>query len=231
VTPQSTATVNRARGSRLHPSAPTSSAPLSVADESRAWVEALKSRGPAYDDAVERLHALLVRAARHEVSRRRASLSYVRGEELEDIAMQAADDALMAVLRKLDDFHGASRFSTWAYKFALLEAGVRLRRRAWQEREVVLDTDSWTQLAAATPGADTDAEGSELLQALSDCIGEDLTPHQRQVLVALAMDGVPIDVLAERLSTTRGALYKTLHDARRKLRTEMAGRGFPVEAV
>jgi RNA polymerase sigma-70 factor, ECF subfamily len=231
VTPQGGATVSRAGGSRLQLPVPTSSAPLSAADESRAWVEALKSRGPAYDEAVERLHALLLRAARHEVSRRRASLSYVRGEELEDIAMYAADDALMAILGKLDDFRGASRFTTWAYKFALLEAGVRLRRRAWQEREVVLDTDSWTRIAASTPGADTNAEDSEQLHALSDCIGEDLTPHQRQVLVALAIDGVPIDVLAERLGSTRGALYKTLHDARRKLRSKMIDRGFPVEAI
>jgi RNA polymerase sigma-70 factor (ECF subfamily) len=231
VTPQGAATVSRAGGSRLQLPAPTSSAPLSAADESRAWIEALKSRGPAYDDAVERLHTLLVRGARHEVSRRRASLFYVRGEELDDIAMQAADDALMAVLGKLDDFRGASRFTTWAYKFALLEAGVRLRRRAWQEREVVLDTDSWTQLAASTQGADSDAEGSEELQALSDSIGEDLTEHQRRVLVALAIDGVPIDVLAERLGSTRGALYKTLHDARRKLRTKMTDRGFPLQAT
>jgi RNA polymerase sigma-70 factor, ECF subfamily len=210
--------------------APTSSA-RPAADDSQAWVEALSSTGPARDNAIAELHALLLRGARFEVSRRRARLSHVRGEELEDIAMQAADDALMAVLRKLGDFRGASRFTTWAYKFALLEAGVRLRRRAWQEREVVLDSDSWSRLGHSTSGADTGAERSELLHALSACIGEELTPHQRQVLVSLAIDGVPIDVLAERLGSTRGALYKTLHDARRKLRIRMADRGFPIEAV
>jgi RNA polymerase sigma-70 factor (ECF subfamily) len=155
----------------------------------------------------------------------------VRGEELDDLATQAADDALMAVLGKLDDFRGASRFTTWAYKFALLEAGVKLRRRAWQEREVVLDSDSWTKLAPSTPGPAAGAEQAEVLHALAECIGDDLTPHQRQVLVALAIDGVPIDVLAERLATTRGALYKTLHDARRKLRAVLAAKGFPIEAI
>ncbi len=202
------------------PSSQSFSSP-SVMAESQAWVDALGSAGPAHDEAVQRLHELLLRGARFEVSRRGASLAHVRGEELDDLAMQAADDALVAVLRKLDDYRGASRFTTWAYKFALLEAGVRLRRRAWQEREVVLDSDSWTQLARSTPGVDTDAEQSELLHALTECIGAELTPHQRQVLVALAMDGVPIDVLAERLCTTSGALYKTLHEARRKLRAKM----------
>jgi RNA polymerase sigma-70 factor (ECF subfamily) len=200
-------------------------ATTSAASDSAAWVDALSSTGPARDDAVDRLHALLLRGARFEVSRRRANLSYVRGEELEDIAMQAADDALVAILAKLADFRGASRFTTWAYKFVLLEAGVRLRRRAWQEREVVLDSDGWARLDHSAPGLDAGAERSELLGALTECIGQELTPHQRQVLVALAIDGVPIDVLAERLDTTRGALYKTLHDARRSLRTKLSDRG------
>jgi RNA polymerase sigma-70 factor, ECF subfamily len=207
------------------------SAPLSPTSDSDAWLGALRASGPVYDQAVEALHELLLRAARFEVSRRRAALSHVRGDQLDDVAMQAADDALMAVLAKLDEFRGASRFTTWAYKFALLEAGVRLRRRAWQEREVVLDSDSWTQLAPSTPGPAASAERAEVLSALSECIGDDLTVHQRQVLVALAIDGVPIDVLAERLSTTRGALYKTLHDARRKLRLVLADKGFSIEAI
>jgi RNA polymerase sigma-70 factor (ECF subfamily) len=202
-----------------------SPASTSAASESAAWVESLSSTGPMRDNAIARLHALLLRGARFEVSRRRASLSYVRGEELEDIAMQAADDALVAVLAKLADFRGASRFTTWAYKFVLLEAGVRLRRRAWQEREVVLDSDSWARLDHSAPGLDAGAERAELLRALTDCIGQELTPHQRQVLVALAIDGVPIDVLAERLGTTRGALYKALHDARRSLRSKLSDRG------
>ena len=108
-------------------------------EQSQAWLAALRGAGARRDQATARLHALLLRAARFELGRRRAALSYVRGEELDDIATQAADDALMAVLAKLDDYRGASRFTTWAYKFALLAAGVRLRRRAWQGREVVLD--------------------------------------------------------------------------------------------
>jgi RNA polymerase sigma-70 factor (ECF subfamily) len=202
--------------------------PQSELRDSAAWLDELRAGGPIQDRAVERLHELLLRAARFEVSRRRGSFVHVRGEELDDIAMQAADDALVAVLAKLDDFRGASRFTTWAYKFALLEAGVRLRKRAWQEREVVLDSDSWSRLGQATSDVGSAVEQGELLRALSESIGGDLTPRQRTVLVALAIDGVPIDVLAERLGTNRNALYKALHDARQKLRAALADRGFAI---
>jgi RNA polymerase sigma-70 factor (ECF subfamily) len=197
--------------------------------ESRAWLSALRGRGPDRERAVAELHDLLLRAARHELNRRRAALSYVRGEELDDIAMQAANDALMAVLAKLDDFRGASRFTTWAYKFALLEAGVKLRRRAWQGREVLLEPGSWDRFADHNSSAHEALEQSELLGALRDAIEDSLTPHQREVFSALALNEVPADVLAERLGTTRGALYKTLHDARRRLRRELAA-GTPVPA-
>jgi RNA polymerase sigma-70 factor (ECF subfamily) len=196
-----------------------------ASDQSAAWVSALRGQGAEREAAVVKLHELLLRATRFELGRRQAALSHVRGEELDDIAMQAADDALMAVLAKLDDFRGASRFTTWAYKFALLEAGVKLRRRAWQDREVVLEPDSWTGFTDGGVSAHEELEQTELLGTLRDAIAESLTPHQRQVFTALALNEVPIDVLAERLNTNRGALYKTLHDARRKLRRELAASG------
>jgi RNA polymerase sigma-70 factor (ECF subfamily) len=197
----------------------------SPAAQSAAWLSALRSEGAERDQAVAKLHELLLRASKHELSRRRAALSHVRGEELDDIAMQAADDALMGVLAKLDEFRGDSRFTTWAYKFALLEAGVKLRRRAWQGREVVLDSENWMTFAAADTSAQQELEQSQLLSALRDAINDRLTPHQRQVFVALALNEVPIDVLAERMESTRGALYKTLHDARAKLRRQLADAG------
>jgi RNA polymerase sigma-70 factor, ECF subfamily len=193
--------------------------------QSAAWLSALRSEGPQRDRAIAKLHELLLRACRFELGRRRAALSHVRGEELDDIAVQAANDALMAVLAKLDDFRGASRFTTWAYKFALLEAGVKLRRRAWQGREVVLDPESWEGFAESGSSAHEELERSETLDALREAIEGTLTPHQREVFVAVALNEVPIDVLAERLGSTRGALYKTLHDARGKLRRELAAAG------
>jgi RNA polymerase sigma-70 factor (ECF subfamily) len=192
---------------------------------SEEWLAALRSSGPTRDQATGDLHALLLRAARFELRRRRAAMSHVRGEELEDIAVQAANDALTAVLAKLDRFRGASQFTTWAYKFALLEAGVKVRRRAWQGREVLLDPESWPAFADGRVSAHESLEQEELFRALKTAMDGVLTDRQRDVFVALALNQVPIDVLAQRLGTTRGALYKTLHDARRKLRRELAAAG------
>jgi RNA polymerase sigma-70 factor (ECF subfamily) len=199
--------------------------PHSLDPESQAWLDDLRSEGAARDDAIARLHALLLRAARFEVGRRRVTLPHLRGDELDDIAMEAADDALMSVLRRLDDFRGRSRFTTWVYKFALLEAAVKLRKRSWQGREIPPEPENWNLFADARPGPEAEVELVELLRAVERAIAEQLTPHQRAVLVALAIDGVPIDVLADRLGSTRGALYKTLHDARRKLRAHLDEQG------
>jgi len=191
--------------------------------ESRAWLHGLRARD---EDTVARLHALLLRAARFEVARRKPLLPHVRGGDLDDLAEQAADDALVSVLRRLEDFRGASRFTTWAYKFALYEAAVKLRKRAWQGREVPLEPEGWSLLSSPGLAPEAEAEQRELVETLQRAIDDALTPHQRRVLVALAVNGVPIDVLAERLGTNRGALYKTLHDARRKLRRELSAKGF-----
>jgi RNA polymerase sigma-70 factor, ECF subfamily len=199
--------------------------------ESQEWLRTLRSSGRERDEAVARLHELLLRAARFETARRRPTLPHLRGNDLDDIANQAADDALVSVLARLDSFRGASRFTTWAYKFALLEAAVKLRRRAWQGREVPLEPETWGLFSSAGLEPDESAEQSELIETLQGAIAEVLTPHQRRVLVALALNGVPIDVLAERLDTTRGALYKTLHDARRKLRAHLQEVGLSLVAL
>jgi len=191
------------------------------------WIDRLRTEGAEGQAAVAELHALLLKAARFEVGRRGAELAHLRGGDQEDLAQQAADDALMAVLRKLDEFRGESRFTTWAYKFALLEAAVKVRRRAWQGREIPLADEGWETLADRS-SADRSAENAELFAALHEEI-ERLGARQREVLIAVTLNGVPIDVLAERLGSSRGALYKNLHDARRKLREALAARGFRVE--
>jgi RNA polymerase sigma-70 factor (ECF subfamily) len=195
-------------------------------DVSRLWLERLGAPGPRREAAVAELHALLLKAARFEIDRRRASLPHLRGGDYEDLAQQSADDALLAVLNKLEHFRGESRFTTWAYKFALLEAAVKVRRRAWQGREVPLQEEAWSVLGDSASSAASRAEDAELFAALREEIEASLSDHQREVLVAVALNDVPIDVLAERLTTTRGALYKALHDARRKLRSALAERGF-----
>jgi RNA polymerase sigma-70 factor, ECF subfamily len=200
-------------------------------DESRAWLRDLRSDGRPRDEAIARLHALLLRAARFECARRRPALPHLRGNDLDDLANQAADDALVSVLARLGDFRGASRFTTWVYKFALLEAAVKLRKRAWQGREVPLEPETWSLFTSGGIEPDAEVEQTELLTTLQQAIADVLTPHQRRVLVALALNGVPIDVLAERLGSTRGALYKTLHDARRKLRTHLKEHGLSVDVL
>jgi RNA polymerase sigma-70 factor (ECF subfamily) len=200
--------------------------------ESRRWLRDLSGTGHVREDAIVRLHALLLRAARFDVARRRRSFAGGGSVDVDDFALQAADDALVAILSKLHTYRGDSRFTTWAYKFALLEAGVKLRRRAWHGREVSLETDGWAQLVddrrASTDGQ---AEASELIDAVGEAIAEVLTPHQRAVLVAITLNDVPIDVLAERRGTTRGALYKTLHDARCKLRARLAKDGLAPDSA
>jgi RNA polymerase sigma-70 factor, ECF subfamily len=199
------------------------------ASDSERWLEHLCAAGPEREEAIARLHELLLRAARFEVSRRRGALPHMDWSELEDIAVQSADDALVAVLGKLDQFRGQSRFTTWAYKFALLEAAVKMRRRPWQGRELPLDPESWPTAVDTRFGPQAEAEQRELLDAVRRLMETELTSHQREVLVAVALNDIPIDVLAERLGTTRGALYKTIHDARRKLRQKLEADGHALD--
>jgi RNA polymerase sigma-70 factor, ECF subfamily len=189
------------------------------------WVARLRGERGDRDAALAELHELLLRAARYVVSQRRSSLPGVSRRELDEIAVEAAGDALLAILRRLDDFRGDSRFTTWAYKFAFLEAAAATRRRAWKRREIPHEDDDLAALVEAPRGIGR-AEQAELQRVLRDAVERVLTPHQRLVFVSVCMRGVPIDVVAERLETTRGALYKTIHDARRKLRAHLAAAGF-----
>ena len=199
--------------------------------DQRAWPAALRGDPATREAACAELHALLLRGAHFELNRRRASLDHVPAAEFEDLAVQAADDALAAILAKLDTFRGASRFTTWAYKFVLLEAGVKARRRTWQDREVNLEFSAWPAVPDSAPPAYQLLEAAETLAAIRDALQSALTPHQREVLTALTLNDVPIDVLAERLGTSRGALYKTLHDARRKLRVALADAGLALDTA
>jgi RNA polymerase sigma-70 factor (ECF subfamily) len=210
---------------------PESSSRPALDPESRRWLDDLRGSGVTRDEAVARLHELLLRAARFEVARRRPTLPHLRGGDLDDVSYEAADDALVSVLAHLDDFRGLSRFTTWAYKFAIFEAGVKLRRRAWQGRELPLEPESWSLFASTGQSPSGGAEQQELLAALQHAIAVVLTPHQRQVLVALALNGIPIDVLAERVGSNRNALYKTLHDARQKLRAHLAESGLTIDLM
>jgi RNA polymerase sigma-70 factor (ECF subfamily) len=189
--------------------------------ESRDWVARLSGVGAQRDAALAELHVLRVGAARYALARRGSGLGR---EGLAELAVEAADDALVAILAHLDDFRGESRFTTWAWKFAFYEACVAVRKRRWLGREVPVEDEGWDAIAReAAP--DGRVEQLELLGALRAAVEDELTSHQRRVFVALALNEMPVDVLAQRLGTTRGALYKTLHEARGRLRAALTARG------
>jgi RNA polymerase sigma-70 factor, ECF subfamily len=195
--------------------------------ESAEWLCDLQGNGGAREQAIARLHALLLRVAHAVASRRRETLPDRTIEDVDDLCVQAVNDALMAVLAKLDTYRGAARFTTWACKFAIVETSSRLRRHAWRQRKVVLDDTIWDRLPDAAPPILQRLENDQLIAALHGAIDGHLTKRQRLIFQSVAMDDVPIDVLAERLETSRGAIYKILHDARAKLRRALieAGHG------
>jgi RNA polymerase sigma-70 factor, ECF subfamily len=196
--------------------------------DSRHWIEQLRAGHPRYQPTVARLHEVLQRVAAYELSRRRRQLRSISGPEFDDLAQQAADDALVNILERLDEFRGLSRFTTWAYKFVMFEVSAKVSRHAWLRQSPEVKEIAWDQLPdpmASRPEDRLERRGQ--LDALSQAIGE-LTDRQREVFVAIALNDVPIDVLAIKLGTNRNAVYKNLFDARRRLRALMAAAGHPV---
>lgn len=192
--------------------------------ETEAWVCDLAARGRRREDALGRLHALLVQAARRETRRRATAVS---GVELEDVVQQAADDALVAIIAKLGDFRGESRFTTWAYKFVVLEVASKLTRHRWRTRPTLSGIADWEQLPDRFGFTPEEAVAQrELLAAIRTAVETVLTERQRRVFVALVLNSVPLDVLAAELDTNRNALYKALFDARRKLRAHLVANGY-----
>jgi len=186
----------------------------------------LQGSGPDRDRALARLHALLLRVARSEL-RRREGRHPVTGPELDDLAHQAADDALVAVIAKLGQFRGESRFTTWAYKFAVLEVSAKLGRHFWQRPATFLGTDQWERLPDRLHlRPDQLAEQADLLAALRQAVEEHLTDRQRRVFTAIVVDGIPLDALVVQLGSNRNAIYKTMFEARRKLRAALVANGY-----
>jgi RNA polymerase sigma-70 factor (ECF subfamily) len=194
--------------------------------ESAEWVRSLGETGSEQDAALARLHQMLVRVARAEASRRGRRLA-INGPELDDLACQAAGDALLAITGKLGQFRGESRFTTWAYKFVIFEVSAKIGRHFWRHPSVQLDAEDWERLPAHF-GFDParEAEWRDLLAALRQAVDNALTARQRQVFVAIVLNEVPLDSLVLSLASSRNAIYKTLFDARRKLRAVLAADGY-----
>ena len=181
---------------------------------------------PAREAALARLHEMLVRIARGEVGRRAPRLR-LAGPELDDLAYQAAADALIAITGKLGQFRGESRFTTWAYKFVIFEVSAKIGRHFWRH-----PTFRWMPRTGTGCRA-----GSALIPRRRPnggtcwprCAGpwmRSCTARQRRVFVAIVLNGVPLDALVIELASSRNAIYKTLFDARRKLRAALAANGY-----
>lgn len=196
--------------------------------DSEQWVDQLQPGHPRRDQTVAKLHELLLRVALYELSRRRGQLGQIRGPEFDDVAQQAANDALISILARLDEFQGLSRFTTWAYKFAMFEVSNKVARHAWRRQPPNRHEAGFEQVPdSLAPRPGERLEQQERLEALSSAIDQ-LTERQREVFVAIALNEVPIDVVAIQFGTNRNAIYKNLFDARRNLRARMAAAGHPV---
>jgi RNA polymerase sigma-70 factor, ECF subfamily len=201
--------------------------PAAPDDASAEWLSALAGTGAAREAGLARLHGLLVRVAVRELRRREAG-AWISGQELDDLAHQAADDAMLAILGKLGSFRGESRFTTWAYRFVVLEVSSKLGRHYWRHhRAGHLEAEDWDRLPdrlGAGPGED--AEHAELVKAVRQAVDETLTDHQRRLFVAVVLNEVPLDALVARLGTNRNAVYKAIFDARRKVRGFLVANGY-----
>jgi RNA polymerase sigma-70 factor (ECF subfamily) len=191
-------------------------------EESAAWLRRLGAGGGERQAAERELHARLVRIALAEV-RRRSAGTPVTGPELDDVAHQAAGDAMLAILAKLGDFRGESKFITWAYRFVILEVSSKLGRHYWRNPPVALDAGQWERLPDRL-GIDPAryAESAGIVAEVRRVVDDELTAHQRRVFVAIVVDGIALDALAAKLGLQRNALYKVIFDARRKIRRALA---------
>jgi RNA polymerase sigma-70 factor (ECF subfamily) len=190
------------------------------------WVQALSGGRAEREDATARLHEMLLRVARVEARRRRGQLR-ISGPELDDLAQQAAADAVLAIIAKIGEFRGESRFTTWACKFVIFEVSGKIGRHFWRHPAVSLEADDWDRLPDRF-GLDParESEWRDLVRALRRAVEEELTERQRRVFTAIVVDGVPLDALAVKLRSNRNALYKTMFDARRKLRASLVANGY-----
>ncbi|MHC9291076.1 RNA polymerase sigma factor [Mycobacterium sp. LTG2003] len=193
-------------------------------------MRSLCGHGTEREDGINRLFGVLVRVARREV-RRRAARTPVTGRELDDIAEQAAADALLAVLAKLVSFRGESRFTTWAYRFVALEVSEKLNRHHWRVPMAALSDEDWTRIPNRTlVDPASYAEGLELLTVIKQAIEQTMTQHQRRLFVAVVVDETPLDVLVDELGISRNAIHKAIFDARRKLHHCLAANGYLPQA-
>ena len=194
------------------------------------WLEQLKD--PIDDQALADLRKLLLRGLR-------ASLSNRINTDLDAITEDFVQDALLKILKSLDTFRGESRFTTWAQKIAIHVAYTELRRRRWKDISLqditeTAEGDEFTPAILTDPSTTPEREASQndMLQVVYDLIETELTDRQRTAIISILQGGMPIDQVARKMNTNRNALYKLIHDARKRLQQAlMDSTGFSAQEV
>jgi len=197
------------------------------------WISELSEPGEAQEAALSDLRAIIMRGLPYALSK------WLKPSDphFESLSEEVAQDTLLRVLDSLHSFEGRSKFTTWVHKIAVRIALTELRRKRW--RDVSLDELTENApgegprgiLAAHEAGPDVVAEQSDMIEHLQRVISEELTDKQREALVATQVHGMPLQELAERMGTNRNALYKLLHDARKRLKTRLEQEGLSPEDV
>ncbi|WP_134322901.1 sigma-70 family RNA polymerase sigma factor [Cumulibacter soli] len=199
--------------------------------ENHRWVEDLTTPGARKEVASRDLFAVLLRVARSE-ARRRAPVLRLSGPELDDLACQAAADALVAITERLDRFRGDARFTTWACKFVIFNVASKMNRHYWWRHESPYEQEDWSRTPARfDAGPEDEVQAREFAEAVAAAVDQSLSDRQRRVFVANVLNGMPIDALADELGSTHNALYKVLFDARKKLRAALVASGHLTEST
>jgi len=202
------------------------------------WLHALRGRGAPQQEALNDLRDYLLRAVFVYLSRHRSDLSHFHHDELRQLAEDWAQDALLAIMDKLDTFRGQSKFTTWAYRFVINLAAGELRRRRWRDISLDMLPAEEEELAPLSFIEDTRAQDperavqqEEIWITIQRVIDEELTDRQRTALTSFVLKGMPMDEVARRLDTNRNNVYKLMHDARKKLKKRLTERGLSQEYI
>jgi len=201
------------------------------------WLSQLRADGtPEQAEAIEDLRLYLLRAVLYFFSQNPGDLRSLARPELEQVAQDLAQDALLTILKNLDEFRGESKFTTWAYRFAINMSLVEARRQRWKNVSLdkILENPEIPDMQfedKESPDPDRSAQQREIWETVREVIQNDLTARQRAILTAVVFDDVPVDVVTKEYRMNRNAVYKMVHDARAKLKRRLEDRGFDVGEI
>jgi RNA polymerase sigma-70 factor (ECF subfamily) len=201
------------------------------------WLSQLRADGtPEQAEAIEDLRLYLLRAVLYFFSQNRGDLRGLARSEIEQVAQDLAQDALLTILKNLDEFRGESKFTTWAYRFAINMSLVEARRQRWKNLSLdrILENAELPDFQFEdkdSPDPDRSAQQQEIWEAVREVIEHELTDRQRAILTAVVFDDVPVDVVTKEFKMNRNAVYKMVHDARTKLKRRLEERGFDVADI